>query len=113
MTKSSSIGIDIGGTKTLYALFDSDFKIIDEIKLKTLESKNAEEFTQALTDSVTALVKASNKANLALGSVGIGCAGSLEADGSVKVSPNIPFLKKFPLRSVVSKVTSTNVVLVN
>jgi glucokinase len=113
MAKLSSIGIDIGGTKTLFALFDDEFKILEDVKIKTLESKTGKDFTDALTDSLSALIKKNDKANLTLSGVGIGCAGTLEPDGSVKASPNIPFLKKFPLRNVVGKITSTNVVLLN
>src|SRR5690242_19414367 len=113
MTKLSSIGIDIGGTKTLFALFDGDFKIIEEIKIKTLDSKNAKEFTEILTESVGTLVKRSEKSSLTLTGAGIGCAGSFDPDGTVTASLNIPFLKRFPLRNVVAKVTSTNVVLAN
>jgi glucokinase len=113
MAKLSSIGIDIGGTKTLFALFDSEFNILEEIKIKTLESKNPKEFTEALTTALGTLVKKSEKTNLPVGSTGIGFAGSFDPDGTVKIAPNIPFLKKFPLRNTVSKVTSTNVVLVN
>jgi glucokinase len=113
MAKHGAIGIDIGGTKTLFALFDNEFKIIEETKIKTIDSKNAKEFTDTVTASLSALVKKSEKLNLTLSSVGIGCAGSFDPDGTINAAPNIPFLKKFPLRNVVAKVTSTNVVLVN
>jgi predicted NBD/HSP70 family sugar kinase len=35
MSKRGAIGIDIGGTKSLFALFDEKFNVVEEIKLKT------------------------------------------------------------------------------
>jgi glucokinase len=87
--------------------------MLEEIKVKTLDSKNAKDFTEVITESLNVLVKKSEKANLTLASAGIGCAGSFDPDGTIAAAPNIPFLKKFPVRNVVAKATSTNVVLVN
>src|SRR5437899_1512689 len=103
--KLGSIGIDIGGTKTRFALFDDEFGIVEDIKIKTQDSKDTKQFVEILENSVSALVKKAEKRKLSLGSVGIGCAGSLNPDGTVKDSPNIPFLKKLSLRNVVGKLT--------
>jgi glucokinase len=113
MIQLASIGIDIGGTKTLFGLFDHDFKLVEEIKVKTGDMHSAKEFKQVLTDSLTELSKKAAKPGLLLGGVGIGCAALLNEDGSVKTAANIPFLDGFPLRSVVGKVTGLNVVVVN
>jgi glucokinase len=37
---TGSIGIDVGGTKTLFGLFDPKFKVVEEVKVKTHDSKN-------------------------------------------------------------------------
>jgi glucokinase len=111
--KLGSIGIDIGGTKTLFALFDPKFELIEEIKIKTGDIHSAKEFKDALTEHLTALTKKAAKAELNLVGVGIGCAASLHGDGSVAKASNIPFLEGFQLRSVVGKIASLNVTLVN
>src|SRR5687768_685089 len=111
--KMGSIGIDVGGTKTRFALFDKNFKVIEEIKVKTLDSKTTEEFTAALAESSNKLMKKSLKARLKIESVGVGCAGSLNADGSIKESLNIPFLKGFEFRSVIARQSGNNVFVTN
>jgi glucokinase len=111
--KLGSIGVDIGGTKTLFALFDPKFELVEEIKIKTGDIHSPKEFKDALTEHLTTLTKKAAKSDLNLGGVGIGCAASLHGDGSVAVASNIPFLEGFPLRSVVGKITSLNVTLVN
>ena len=113
VNKLGSIGIDIGGTKTLFALFDPKFEPLEEIKIKTGDIPSAKEFKEVLTEHLTTLTKKAAKSELSLAGVGIGCAGSLHGDGSVKTSSNIRFLEGFQLRSVVSKLTSLNVTLVN
>jgi len=113
VVKLGSIGIDIGGTKTLFALFDPKFEILEEIKIKTLDIPSAKDFKEALTEHLTSLTKKAAKSELNLAGVGIGCAASLTGDGSVAFASNIPFLEGFPLRSVVGKVASLNVTLVN
>jgi glucokinase len=113
MANLGSIGVDIGGTKTLFALFDDQFKIVEEIKIKTLNSKNAKEFKDVLEESLSALAKSAAKAQLPVRNIGIGCAAPLNHHATVEWAPNIPFLKKFPLRNVVRKVIPADVVLIN
>jgi glucokinase len=113
VSKLGSIGIDIGGTKTLFALFDANFELLEEIKIKTGDIPSAKEFKDALTEHLTTLLKKAAKSELNLAAVGIGCAASLNADGTINVASNIPFLEGFPLRGAVGKITSLNVTLVN
>src|SRR2546427_1486141 len=84
MAKLGSIGIDVGGTKTRFALFDEKFKLVEQVKIKTQDSKNAKDFTSAVDESLDALLEKSEKDHLRVESVGVGCAGYLNGDGSVK-----------------------------
>jgi glucokinase len=113
MAKRGWIGIDIGGTKSRFALFDQHFKVVKNIKLKTQDSRSAEEFTDILNQSLAALLKKAEKAGLPIGGVGVGCAGSVNADGSIKDSPNIPFLKGYSFGPVIAKQTGANVIVMN
>ena len=51
MKREGAIGIDVGGTKTLFTLFDSAFTLKDQIKVKT-PKKSRSDFQRALLDSV-------------------------------------------------------------
>jgi glucokinase len=114
MPKRGTIGIDIGGTKTLFALFDERFKVVEEVKLKTEADKGARAFTGKLTESVRALLRAAGKKGLSIRAVGIGCAGSVDfRQGTMKFSPNIPFLEGYPLRLRVARLAGSGVLLVN
>ena len=50
MAKLGTIGIDIGGTKTLFALFDEKFSVVEEIKVKTQPEKGEKAFTKRLVE---------------------------------------------------------------
>ena len=114
MRKRGCIGIDIGGTKTLCALFDDTFKVLDEIKLKTRADKDEAHFTEMLTGAVETLVEKAEKKDLTVLSLGIGCAGSVDdARQTLTESPNIPFLKGYQFAARLQKVTDASVVLAN
>jgi glucokinase len=114
MPRRGTIGIDIGGTKTLFALLDEKFKVIEEVKVKTEANKGAKAFTQKLADSVGGLLRVAEEKSLAVLAVGIGCAGvTAPKKGTMKVVPNIPFLAGYPLRSKVARLAGSDVLLVN
>lgn len=114
MRKRGCIGIDIGGTKTLFALFDDRFDVVEEIKVRTQADKGEEHFTQTLTEAVEALAEKADRKGLALVSLGIGCAGTLAPDrGTLRTSPNIPFLSNYPFRTKLTKLTGASVTLAN
>ena len=114
MRKRGSIGIDIGGTKTLCALLDDNWKVIEEIKLKTRADKDEAHFSGMFTGAVGTLVEKAEKKDLTVLSLGIGCAGSVDdARQTLTESPNIPFLKGYQFATRLQQVTDALVVLAN
>lgn len=108
------IGIDIGGAKTLFALFDDAFKVIHKLKLRTPIDKGEKAFTQTLTEGTEELARKAGKSDFALLGVGVGCAGALDRlSGVLKASPNIPFLKNYPLSSRLAKLAGVDVFIDN
>lgn len=113
MPKTGYIGIDVGGTKTRLSLFDANFSVVEDIKLKTLDYVDASAFTAALSQSLSVLMARSKTRRMEVQNVGVGCAGTFNEDGSVKVAPNIPFLKDYSFRRVIAKQTGANVMVTN
>lgn len=112
--KDYSIGIDIGGTKILAAVFDRKFKTLAEIKLKTRTDKGEEYFLDSVHEAVdVALKEAGVKVGRVVGA-GVGCPGFIDEErGIVLASPNIPFLKSYALSKRLSKRIYAPVVLGN
>lgn len=114
-SKAAYIGVDIGGTKTLYALFDEGFEVVAEEKLRTTPRKpTPEAFTQDLTRAMKALLAKARKKRLAVRAVGVGCAGDIDMKGGVvRVSSNLPFLDGYPLRETLEGIADVPVRIAN
>jgi glucokinase len=113
MGKRGLIGIDIGGTKTLFALFNEKLEVLEDIKIGTHAEKGEEKFTESLEESIENLLKKAKKEDLQILTVGVGSAGVPGDKGTMKESPSIPFLKGYPLQSRLAKLTGANVYLAN
>lgn len=109
------IGIDIGGTKSLFGLFDEKFALLEEIKAPTHAPKGGgRAFRTMVRKSVKKLVARAKTRGLAVRAVGVGCAGSVDPEkGRVRLSPNVRFLKDFSFKDALATVTEAPVLLAN
>ncbi|HVO33157.1 MAG TPA: ROK family protein [Elusimicrobiota bacterium] len=109
-----AIGIDVGGTKILVALLNEDFRLVAEIKTKTKPEKGESNFLQTIRDSVRSVLKDAGVDSREVIGAGIGCPGFIQPEsGFVTYSPNIPFLKGYPLAKVISKMIDVPVAVGN
>jgi glucokinase len=113
MAKRGTIGIDIGGTKTLFALFNEKFDVVDSLKIATHAEKGEKHFSEKLEESLDNLMKKATKEDIQIITAGIGSAGVPNDKGTLKECASIPFLKGYPLQSRVAKITGANVYLAN
>jgi glucokinase len=109
--KRAYLGIDIGGTKSLYALLDENFEVIAEEKLRTVPEKGGvRAFTGSMGKAVKALMKEAERRKLKVVAVGVGCAGDINLKrGVIRHSPNLAFLDRYPLRDKLVKLTGARV----
>lgn len=112
--RSYSIGIDIGGTKVLTALVDAQFRILSEIKLKTKPEKGEQSFLKEIDGAVDFVMSEAKVSRKEISGIGVGCPGFVDpVRGTIGDSPNIPFLKKYPLARQISRLTKLPVSLGN
>ena len=111
----ATIGIDIGGTKTLFALLDDDFEVIAEEKLRSRSGDDPlAEFEKGLEKSIRALLKAARKRGLKVAYVGAGVAGQADfPSGTIRRAPNLEFLEGYPLARRLRKLTGAKVFVAN
>ena len=111
----ATIGIDIGGTKTLFALLDDDFEVIAEEKLRSRSGDDPlAEFEKGLEESIRTLLKAARKRGLKVAYVGVGVAGQADfPSGAVRTAPNLEFLEGYPLARRLRKLTGAKVFVAN
>ncbi len=94
----ATIGVDLGGTKVLAALFDQRFKCIEHVVHRSQPEGGLAMFTNRLKSSVNRLIRRAHRDKLALRAVGAGCAGFVDAPNGVLTScPNIPFIHDYPI----------------
>ena len=99
------IGIDLGGTKILFVLFDSSFRIKARFKTKTKIDDGRKTFFDALHGGIRTVLQDARVKSSDLGAIGIGTPGIIHPeDGKILVCPNIPFLKGVSLSSEIGKV---------
>jgi glucokinase len=113
--KRAYIGIDVGGTKSLLALFDERFEVLAEEKFRSHPEKGgAPVFTECLEKSVKRLLRAAKKKGLTVKVTGVGCAGDIDMKrGVVRGSPNLQFLEGYAFRERLEKLTGGKVFLAN
>jgi glucokinase len=106
MGRWGSVGVDLGGTKVLAVLFDEEFKVVAQELHRTQPDRGLDRFTRRLSTSVAKLVRAARERRIQLRGVGAGCAGFVDAkSGLLTSSPNVPFIRDFPLSSTLKKLT--------
>ena len=99
MSEHASIGIDIGGTKTLCVLVNEKLELLARIKFKTEPNQGQKRFTSELISAVKNLKRAARHKKLTPIGVGIGFAGHVDkAKCVVKAAPNILCVGKLPHR---------------
>lgn len=109
--KRACIGIDVGGTKTLLALFDHKFEVLAEEKFRTHPEKGGlKAFDKALDKAIRKLEAVARKRRVQVRFVGVGCAGDIDLkQGVVKSSPNLAFLDGYAFRERLEKRTGARV----
>jgi glucokinase len=95
--KEVVVGIDIGGTNTVFGFVDREGTIVATGRLKTGNYDDGEVFIQDLTKTISETLTD----DLKLVGVGIGCPNGNHYKGSMENAPNlkmkgtIPFVKRF------------------
>lgn len=108
------IGIDLGGTKMLTGLLDKKFRIISAIKSKVDTSKGEKYFLSTVKEHIEELLDECDVKIKDIKAIGIGCPGTIQnPEGVVVFSPNIPFLKKYPLKDKLKKIFRVPVAVEN
>jgi len=112
---NAAIGIDIGGTKTLFALLDQDFEVVAEEKLRSRDGKDPlATFERGMERAIDRLLAEADERKLKVKIVGVGVAGVADfRTGAVRSAPNLDFLDGFPLGARLKKLTGARVFVAN
>ncbi len=93
------IGLDIGGTKILGALYDEKGQVLDKIKAKTYADQGLDKVLDQIYGVIDHLLEVPD--SMVIG-IGAGSPGIIQNDSKILFSPNIPF-KDFDLGKKIQK----------
>ncbi|MEI6577233.1 MAG: ROK family protein [Bacteroidota bacterium] len=109
MPEQLSLGVDIGGTNTVFGLVDIQGKILYKDKLSTRAySKPAE-----LVDAISINIKANMPAGYSLKGIGIGAPNGNYYTSCIEFAPNLPWEGTIPMAYLFSSVLNAPAILTN
>jgi len=108
------IGIDAGGTKVAYGLFDSNGKIVDRLQHSTDADTDGPAFSDTLIKNINILIEKNDLTFDHIEGVGIGMPSFIERDtGYVFMTSAMPRIKDFYMRDYLKERLPTHIVLDN
>jgi len=108
-----SVGVDLGGTKILAGVFDSNYECLARIKTSTKPDRGPEGVIERITRCVRDVVDESDLSMNQIRGVGIGAPGAVDIEeGRVIFAPNLSW-KDVPLKKLLEKELNLPVFLEN
>lgn len=101
MTKPYVLGIDIGGTNTVFGIVDARGHVVASSSIKTFKHLNFDDYVAELHDEVVRLLEA-NEATDQIHGIGIGAPNANYYTGEIVNPPNLPWGDTIPLAEKVS-----------
>lgn len=103
MSKPYVLGVDIGGTNTVFGIVDARGHVMASDSIKTKKHANFDDYIEELHAGVMRLLKANDVENEIQG-IGIGAPNGNYYTGEIQNPPNLPWGPILPLAEKVSKV---------
>lgn len=108
-----SVGVDIGGTNTVFGIVDCNGVIIATSRFSTAGFSTAEEFTAGLSERILSLLKDNGIADSRVAGIGIGAPCANFITGVIEGATNLPWPSPIPLRDLVEDITGMHVATSN
>ena len=102
-----AVGIDIGGTNTVFGLTNRKGEILFEESIRTKDFANAEELIQTIYD----LIPSNHKISIV--GVGIGAPNGNYFTGTIDFAPNLPWSGVIPLKHISEKIFNISTTITN
>ena len=101
MSKPYVLGVDIGGTNTVFGIVDARGQVVASDSIKTLKHSRFEDYIEDLHSEISRLLKA-NDAEDKIQGIGIGAPNANYYTGEIQSPPNLPW-GTVPMAEMVSK----------
>ena len=102
MSKPYVVGIDIGGTNTVFGIVDARGQVVASDSIKTQKHTNFDDYVAELHEGLSRLIKV-NELEDQIQGIGIGAPNGNYYTGEIQNPPNLPWGPEIPLAEKVSK----------
>lgn len=106
------MGIDIGGTNTVFGIVDARGSVIASASIKTAKHSKIEDYLDELYTEATRLIEA-NDATDKINGIGIGAPNANYFTGTIEDGVNLPWPTPIPLAKLVSEKFGVPVAITN
>ena len=106
------LGIDIGGTNTVFGIVDARGSVIASASIKTAKHSNIEDYLDELYTEATRLIEM-NDATDKINGIGIGAPNANYFTGTIEDGVNLPWPTPIPLAKLVSEKFGVPVAITN
>ena len=110
--KPYAIGVDLGGTNTVFGIVDRQGKIVSEGSIRTQVYKQVSDFVKAGIDCLSPLIEQAGGIDQIQG-MGIGAPNGNYYKGTIEQAPNLPWKGIVPLAQLFSQALGIPVRLTN
>ncbi len=108
--KQYAIGIDVGGTKIAYGLFDSDKNLIDKHRTFSEAALSSEKFFDKIVDDIYGMLNKNNLALEHISGIGIGMPSYvLFEEGHIVMTTNLTNIENFSAKKYLLEKLGQNV----
>lgn len=104
MEKPYVIGIDIGGTNTVFGVVDARGTILYNGSIKTGFYEDVNDYVSALAEGLKIVIEEAGGPGLIKG-IGVGAPNGNYFNGCIEFAPNLPWKGKIPLAQLISEKT--------
>ncbi len=107
------VGFDLGATKMLATVFDSEFQMLGRNRKKTKGQEGTDAVFRRMVQVIQTMLDEAHIARDRLGGIGIGCPGPLDLDhGIILDTPNLGW-KDVPIKAMLEKEFGCPAVILN
>ncbi len=112
MEKPYVVGIDIGGTNTVFGIVDARGSVLATNSIKTQKHAVLDDYIQELHDELTKLIKDNTHISKIKG-IGIGAPNANYFNGTIEQAPNLPWKGIIPFATLIEKKFGLPVAITN
>ena len=112
MEKPYVVGIDIGGTNTVFGVVDARGTILYSGSIKTGKYVEIDDYVTALANGLMSVIDQAGGTDMIKG-IGVGAPNGNFFNGCIEFAPNLPWKNKVPLAQLISEKVGVPVALTN